>query len=47
MFKMELSSHLTLKHEGQSASEGVLHPNNIQISQKLFKLLQKNSAVIP
>jgi hypothetical protein len=46
MCRMEELSHLTLKHDGWNASEGVLHPTNIQISQILFKLLQQGSEVL-
>jgi hypothetical protein len=43
---MEVLSHLTLKLDGRYTSEGVLHPTNIQISQKLFKLLQQGTVVL-
>jgi len=46
MCRMEVLSHLTLKHDGRNASECVLHPTNIQISQILFKLLQQGSEVL-
>lgn len=37
---------MELKHDGRSASEGVLHPTNIQIRQILFKLLQQGSEIL-
>jgi hypothetical protein len=36
---MEVLSHLTLKHDGQNASEGVLHPTNIQISHYTAQII--------
>jgi hypothetical protein len=41
MCRMEVLSHLTLKHDGRNASDGVLHPTNIQTSHYTVQIITR------